>query len=75
MMVAPREAAYVDQVPRRQAYEAEHPNVKITYLGPIWRAIIREDNGETVITRVHLRDLLDKLELMDEPGAEASPAG
>ena len=56
------EPEYVDQVPRRQAYEAVHPNVEIIYLGRFWQAIIREDKGETIITRYELKQLLDKLE-------------
>jgi len=59
------EPEYIDQVPRREAYEAEHPNVKITYTAPVWQAIItEEDQGETVITRYGLKQLLDKLESM-----------
>jgi hypothetical protein len=58
-----RQPEYVDQVPRRLEYEAAHPEVKITYLGPAWQAVITEDDqGETVITRYQLKALLDKLE-------------
>ena len=32
---------YIDQVPRREAREAAHPDVEIIYLGPYWQAIIR----------------------------------
>lgn len=60
-------AEYVDQVPRRLAYEAAHPEVKITYNGPYWKAVIPEDQGETVITRYDLRQLLDKLESLEQP--------
>jgi hypothetical protein len=56
------ELEYVDQVPRQKAYEADHPEVEITYHGPWWQAVIREDGGGTTITRYHLRSLLDKLE-------------
>ena len=59
------EPEYVDQVPRRAAYEAAHPNVEIIYLGPYWQAIIREDAGQTIITRYELRGLLDKLESLE----------
>lgn len=52
-----------DQVPRKQAFQAEHPEVLI---GPVasgtWQAVIPEEAGETVITRYELRDLLDALE-------------
>jgi hypothetical protein len=56
------EPEYPDQVPRRKAYEADHPEVEIMYHGPWWQAVIREDDGETTITRYHLQSLLDKLE-------------
>jgi hypothetical protein len=36
------EPEYVDQVPRREAYEAAHPETEIIYIGPYWQAIIRE---------------------------------
>ncbi len=64
-MMVRGEPEYVDQVPRRAAYEAAHPNVEIIYLGPYWQAIIREDAGQTIITRYELRGLLDKLEALD----------
>jgi hypothetical protein len=57
-----REPGYIDQVPRRQAYEAAHPETEIIYVGPYWQAIIHEDNdGMTIITRYELKALLDKL--------------
>jgi len=56
------EPGYVDQVPRRQAYEAAHPETEIIYAGAYWQAIIREEAGETVTTRYTLRELLDKLD-------------
>jgi hypothetical protein len=57
------EPEYIDQVPRRLAYEQAHPNVEIIYLGPYWQAIIHEQNdGKTIITRYNLKQLLDKLE-------------
>jgi hypothetical protein len=57
------EPEYVDQVPRRLAYEAAHPEVEIIYLGPYWQAIIHEDkDGKTIISRYSLKQLLDKLE-------------
>jgi hypothetical protein len=64
-MMVRGEPEYVDQVPRREAYEAEHPKVEILYLGSYWQAIIREDTGQTIITRYHLKGLLDKLEALD----------
>ncbi len=59
------EPEYVDQVPRRLAYEAAHPAAEIIYLGPAWQAIIREEAGQTIITRYALKQLLDKLEALD----------
>jgi hypothetical protein len=61
------EPGYVDQVPRRERYQAAHPNVEIRYHGSYWQAIVREDAGEIVITRYELRGLLDKLESLDHP--------
>ena len=39
--------------------------MKITYHGGWWQAVIPEDADETVISRYHLRALLDKLESLD----------
>jgi hypothetical protein len=60
------EPDYADQVPRRQSYEKAHPDVRITYHGPHWQAVIPEPSGETVITRHALKALLDKLESLDQ---------
>jgi hypothetical protein len=62
MMMVRDEPGYVDQVPRRVAYEKAHPDVEIIYLGPCWQAIIHEESGQTVVTRYELKSLLDKLE-------------
>lgn len=59
------EPEYPDQVPRREAFEAAHPEVKITYHGPYWKAVITEGTGQTVVTRYELKDVLDKLEALD----------
>lgn len=64
-MMVRGEPEYIDQVPRRMAYEAARPNVEIIYLGPFWQAIIREEAGQTIITRHHLKGLLDKLEALE----------
>jgi len=64
-MMVRGEPDYVDQVPRRMAYEAAHPQAEIIYLGSFWQAIIREDDERhsmIVITRSSLRKLLDRLE-------------
>lgn len=60
--IARAEPAYVDQVLRRLAFEADHPHVQITYHGPYWEARIPHGVGETVISRYELRGLLDTLE-------------
>ena len=64
-MTVAGEPEYVDQVPRRQAYEAGHPDVEITYHGPYWKAVITEGTGQTTVTRYELKDVLDKLEALD----------
>ena len=64
-MMVRGEPDYADQVPRRMAYEAAHPDAEIIYLVPFWQAIIREDDGLQVITRPSLEKLLDKLEALD----------
>jgi hypothetical protein len=62
-MMVRGEPDYLDQVPRRLAYEKTHRNVEIIFLSPMWQAIIREDNdGKTIITRSSLGKLMDKLE-------------
>ena len=49
-----------DQVPRLIEFRRAHPEVSIELDG-FWRAIIPAPNGETVICRYELRDVLDKL--------------
>jgi len=60
--IARAEPDYIDQVLRRLAFEADHPEVRITYRGPHWEARIPRDGGEAVINRYELRALLDTLE-------------
>jgi hypothetical protein len=65
-----------DQVPRLRAFREQHPRVVIGTLGPAgaWQARIPEENGETVVTRYLLKDLLDRLdELLGEPGRDGAP--
>ncbi len=59
------EPEYIDQVPRRAAYEALHPEVDIQYLGPFWQATVQQPHGLSVVTRDSLERLLDKLEEED----------
>lgn len=61
------EPGYADQVPRRQAYEAAHPDAEIIYLDPYWQAVIREAGGLAIFTRMSLEALLDKLEGYGQP--------
>ena len=59
-----------DQVPRLTAFRAAHPEVIIGAGGfGTWQARIPEENGETVITRYKLEELLDKLTELCEPAA------
>ena len=65
-----------DQVPRLRAFREQYPHVVIGTLGPAgaWQARIPEENGETVLTRYLLKDLLDRLgELLGEPGRDGAP--
>ncbi len=65
-----------DQVPRRLTFEAAHPEVKITFRGPYWRAAVpRPGSEEEVITRLELRALLDVLEQRPEFTRDAGRAG
>jgi hypothetical protein len=81
-MMVQGEPDYVDQVPRREAYEAAHPNVEILYFGPYWQGIVSEGEGKTIITRHSLKQLLDKLEALDSAdggkpggGGQGLPSG
>jgi hypothetical protein len=51
-----------DQVPRLLDFRAAHPEVSIELDG-FWRAVIPAPggDGETVVCRYQLRDVLDKL--------------
>jgi hypothetical protein len=51
-----------DQVPRLLDFRAAHPEVSIELDG-FWRAVIPAPggDGETVVCRYELRDVLDKL--------------
>jgi hypothetical protein len=66
------EPEYADQVPRREAYEAAHPDTVITYHGKYWKAVIPEADGSTEINRYTLEALLDKLESL---GADDDHSG
>ena len=52
-----------DQVPRLQASRVTHPEVIIGDGGfGVWQAPIPEPDGERIISRYTLRELLDKLD-------------
>ena len=58
---------YADQVPRRQEFEREHPEVRITFLSTVWQGVIPQPDGEEVHIRYELSDLLDLLEALLAP--------
>ncbi len=59
----------LDQVLRLNQYRRDHPGVTICAGHGYWQAQIPQRNGETVITRYQLRELLDKLDaLTGRPG-------
>jgi hypothetical protein len=64
------EPDYVDQVPRKLAYERAHPAVTINYRRTHWQAIVPHENGESVVTRMSLRGLMDALDKLGEAAVE-----
>lgn len=65
VMMIRGEPEYIDQIPRRMAYEAAHPDAEIVYAGSYWQAVITEEAGQVIVTRYDLKSLLDKLEALD----------
>lgn len=56
-----------DQLARLDAFRAAHPGVRIYPVHrDVWQADISEPDGQTVITRYALRELLDRLCELDE---------
>lgn len=53
-----------DQVWRLSCFRAEHQGVVIVAGDGWWQGRVPEPEGETVITRYTLRELLDKLEAL-----------
>ncbi len=53
-----------DQVPRLNRFRDDHPGVAIRAGLGYWQALVPERNGETVITRYRLKELLDKLDTL-----------
>jgi hypothetical protein len=67
-----------DQVPRLMAFREAYPQVIIGDGGfGTWQARIPEPDGEIVITRYRLAELLDKLDelTVGKPGQEQAGAG
>ena len=63
----PRRALFLapddlDQVLRLSQYRRDHPGVAICAGPGYWQAQIPQRDGEQIITRYQLRDLLDKLD-------------
>ena len=57
-----------DQVPRKLRYQLLHPDTEFfppCEHDPMWRARL-DDGKETEIKRIHLSELLDELEKMDQ---------
>jgi hypothetical protein len=64
-----------DQVLRLQAFRAGHPEVIIGDGGfGVWQARIPEPDGEWIISRYALRELLDKLDKLAGEGTTSSSA-
>jgi hypothetical protein len=66
-----------DQVARLRCFRAGHPGVSIYTGQGYWQARIPQPDGETVITRYFLRELLDKLDTIlsaQNPTAGPAPA-
>jgi len=53
-----------DQVLRLSQYRRDHPGVTIRAGLGFWQAQIPQHNGEMIITRYQLRELLDKLDAL-----------
>jgi hypothetical protein len=53
-----------DQVVRLARFRVAHPGVQVRDLGRggIWQAVVPQPDGELKVTRVLLKDLLDRLE-------------
>lgn len=56
-----------EQIARLNAYETAHPHASVTYdhVFGYWRAILKEDGGETMVARYGLGALMDRLEELD----------
>jgi hypothetical protein len=61
-----------DQVPRLHQFRHDHPGITVRAGPGYWQAQVPERNGETVITRYWLKELLDKLDTLTRPPAGGS---
>jgi hypothetical protein len=65
-----------DQVIRLHGFRKLHPGVSIYTGVGYWQARVPEANGETIITRYFLEELLDKLDtLLSSPQVDGESAG
>jgi hypothetical protein len=65
-----------DQVIRLHGFRKLHPGVSIYTGVGYWQARVPEANGETIITRYFLEELLDKLDtLLSPPQVDGESAG
>lgn len=58
-----------DQVPRLNQFRRGHPGIAINAGPGYWQAQIPQPDGEQIITRYRLADLLDKLDVLTGPPA------
>jgi len=70
LRIAPDET---DQVLRLHQFRRDHPDVVIDAGSGWWQARIPEPNGEHVVTRYTLRELLNKLDQITATPPEGSP--
>jgi hypothetical protein len=71
-------AGELDQVPRLRAIRAQYPHVVIGTLGVdgAWQARIPRQDGETILTRYQLKELLDRLaEVLGEQDPDQAGTG
>jgi len=63
----------LDQILRLDQFRREHASVAIGAGSGWWQALIPEPDGERVITRYTLRELLDQLDQLTVTPPDASP--
>jgi hypothetical protein len=64
-----------EQVPRLARFRDEHPGITVKAGVGWWQAVVPEPDGETVLTRYLLRDLLDALAERFPETSEGSEQG